>query len=135
MFLASLIRLLATGAVVSAAASDTTKPSATPSPSNPPEGEKTVVIQRWVDTIQWSKDEIEVGSSSSGYQERDDTAVSLQILEANTALGPVQCNVEINHGNYYHLQIPVFDDRFRLEFDKQETITGIKCYEIEEKDP
>lgn len=134
MFLTSLIRLLAAGAVVSAAASDATEPSATPSSSNPPEGEKTVVIQRWVDSIQWSPDEIEIGASNSDYQERNDPAISLQILKTGTALGRVQCNAEINHGNYYPLQIPAFDDRFPLKFDKQEIITGLWCYEVEQKE-
>ncbi|PNH26933.1 hypothetical protein VD0002_g10142 [Verticillium dahliae] len=48
----------------------------------------------------------------------------------NNGLGRVQCNVEINHGNYTYEAVPAFTVRFPVTFDKPEHVTGVKCYKV-----
>ncbi|KAF3351605.1 40S ribosomal protein S26E [Verticillium dahliae VDG2] len=97
-----------------------------PTRSAPPDG--AVRVEFTLDDTRHRQD-VEVKASSAKPKKVNFMAFNGRVVN-NNGLGRVQCNVEINHGNYTYEAVPAFTVRFPVTFDKPEHVTGVKCYKV-----
>jgi len=124
MFVSSLFALVGVTAVAFAS------PSPIKRADGPVQG-NFVRVQWWINAATYHLEDIEVKESSAELNIlQSQTALNAKIIDIPDGLGHVQCNAEIDNGQYNYPGIPAFDDHFVLTFDEPQKLTGIKCYKI-----